>query len=153
MFAQRVEGAELDRERVGRLEDDTGRHAGLERLLPAIRAKAPAVTRDEPGEAELRPRRRQVVADRRTELQELVRHHRADGIDAEVVATGAPTAVAPEPGQGGEAAGLERPAEHVQALVHSRKRTGGRATRPATARPSARSYPRTRARSPRPSAP
>ncbi len=70
-------------------------HAGLERLLPPGRAQAPLVAVAQAGEAVLGHGRRQVVADRLGEFEELVggydAHHVQAGIIAPVLA--APGAV------------------------------------------------------------
>ena len=63
-----VERRELEREGVRRLEDDGRRDAGLERLLPAVRAQAPPVARTSP-RSPLGMRRREVVSDRGAEAR------------------------------------------------------------------------------------
>ena len=93
----------------------------FERLLPATCAEAPPVARLETGEPELRLRCREVVADCGAEREELLGHHRADGVDAGVLAARPAAAVPPEAGHGVEPAWLERVAEHVPPFgAHSR---------------------------------
>ena len=65
------------------------------------------------GEAELGVRRRQVVADRRREGEELGRDPGAHGVDAEVLGAGVAAAVPVEAGERVEIAGLECLAEDV----------------------------------------
>ena len=92
-----------------RLEHDRRRNTGVERLLPAARRtthqRSPG---HEPREAPLGMRRREVVADRGAEVEELLRHHGADGVDAEVLTARPAAAIAEEPGQRVDAARLER---------------------------------------------
>ena len=67
--AEVVEADELERRDVRRLEHDRARRAAGERLGPARRAHAPLIAGHEAGEAELRRRRRQIVAVRRLEAR------------------------------------------------------------------------------------
>src|SRR5689334_10361201 len=113
MLAERLQGGELERQRVRRLEDDARRDSRVERLLPPVGAQTPPVALAEPGKAPLRVRRRKVVPDGAAELEELVAHHRADRVHAEVLAARPAAAVAPEAGHRVEPARLERPTEHV----------------------------------------
>ena len=99
--------------RVGRRQHDRRRHPGLERLLPARGAQAPLVAGLQSREAELGVRRRQVVADRGREGQELRGDPGADRVHAHVLGAGVAAAVAVEAGQRVEVAGLELFAEDV----------------------------------------
>src|SRR6185437_16770248 len=58
------ERAVVERALMRRAQHDARRQPGLERLLPARRAQAPAVARAKAGEAAIRHRRREVVAAR-----------------------------------------------------------------------------------------
>ena len=70
---QRLDRHELERPLVRRAEYDVRRPTRLVRLEPTRRAEAPAVARLQTGEAPLGTRRREVVADRAAELEELPR--------------------------------------------------------------------------------
>src|SRR4029078_11061647 len=99
---------ELEREGMSRLEDDGWGDSRLERLLPAVRTETPGIGRDEPAEAVLGTRRREMVPHRRAEGEELVRHHGAHRVDAEILAARPAAAVAPDAGQRPEARAIER---------------------------------------------
>src|SRR5690606_11917184 len=79
-------------------EDDARRGAGLERLLPARRAEAPAVAGPEAREAVFRHRRGEIVSGARAEGEELGRHQRADRMRSHIFAVGVAAAVAEEAG-------------------------------------------------------
>ena len=96
---------------VRRLQHHLRRGAGLEGLHPARRAQAPAVARLQAREARLR--RRQIVADALRERQELGGHHRADGVQANIVRASLAAAVAEESGHRPSRAGLQLAAENV----------------------------------------
>ena len=97
-----------------RLEHDRRRDAGLERLVPALRDDAPAVSRLEPREHPLRLWRDEVVPARYRELEELLGHDRADHVESRIAARAA-VPVAVEPRHRIEGAGLEVAAEDVHA--------------------------------------
>src|SRR4051812_24734867 len=80
---------------------------------PVHRGDAPTVARHEPGEAELRHRCAEVVADAALVVEELGGHDGADGVAAEVFRSGVATAVAVEAGERVGAAGLEVAAQHI----------------------------------------
>src|SRR3954469_9189121 len=63
---------DLGRRVVGRGQDHRGRHTGVERLLPARRAQAPAIPGPKPGEPGSWGR--QVVASTRRERQKFLGH-------------------------------------------------------------------------------
>src|SRR5690348_9580653 len=94
-------------------QHDARRCASIQRLLPARRAQAPAVTRAKTGEAELRPRCRQIVAGRLAERQELLGHNRAYRMAARVFGTGVAAAVAKETGHWLRRAEVQNAAQHV----------------------------------------
>src|SRR5437868_5402830 len=96
VFLQLVEGHDLQRYRMGRLENDLRRLAGVQRLLPASGAQAPTVAGLQPGEAELGHRRRQVVALALREGEELGGHDDANRVQAHVLAAGIAAGVAIE---------------------------------------------------------
>jgi hypothetical protein len=97
---------------MGRLEDDGRRDSRVERLVPALSHDAPAVAGLETREKPLGPGRREVVAARPRELEELLRHHGADDVEAGVAA-GTAVAVAMEARHGIERTRLEVAAEDV----------------------------------------
>ena len=66
-----------------------------------------------PGKPDSGIGRRQVVADRSAEGQELGGHHRADRVQADVLRAGLAAAVAEEAGHGIDRAGLQLAAQHV----------------------------------------
>src|SRR5579883_29714 len=108
-----VERDDLQGDGVGRLEHDLRRRAGIERLLPARGAEAPAVAGLQPGEAVLREGCAEVVAGLLRERQELRRHDAANRVQAKVLLAGVAAAVAIEPGDRVDRAGSERPAQDV----------------------------------------
>ena len=89
------------------------RLAGVERLLPARRAQAPAIAGLQPGKAGGRKRGRQIVAGRFRERQELGIDPGADRMHAEILGAGLAAAGAIKPGQRLGAAFGERLAEDV----------------------------------------
>ena len=97
--------------------------ARLVRLEPAGRADAPAVARREPVEPPLRPRCREVVPGPLAEGEELLRHHRADGVRADVLRPGRAAAVAEEARQRRVRARQELAADdvHVRVAGHGRR--------------------------------
>src|SRR6185503_4423304 len=99
VLLQVIERNDLQGHRMGGLEHHLGGAAGIERLLPARRAQAPAVARLEAGEAVLRHRRREVVAPGFREGEELRRHDDANRVQAHVLAAGVATGIAIEAGQ------------------------------------------------------
>ena len=113
---------ELERGGVRRLEDDGRSDARLERLLPARRDDAPAVAGPQAGEHPLRLRRDEVVPGRDRELEELLGHHRADDVEAEVRAGRVAVAVTEVARDRVDRARLELAAEdvHVGELTPSR---------------------------------
>lgn len=108
---------DLQRSTMCRLQADLRCAAGLESLLPPRRAEAPAVPRLEPQEAELRSRRRQVIASGAGELEELRRHHGTDGMRAGIRGVGL-AATASEPASFRRMAAVgEGFAEHIDLPV------------------------------------
>src|SRR4029078_1797757 len=87
------------------------------RVLPERRTQAPLVSLDQAGEAVLRHRRRQVVADCGGERQELVGHHDTDDVQAGIVAAVLAATRSVVARQGVERAQLQLLAEHIQ-LAH-----------------------------------
>ena len=98
---------------LGGAQHDVRCVAGFQRLLPARRAQAPAVRRLQPVETEFRMRGGQVVAGALAEGEEIVGHHRADRVAADVLGRGVAAAVAEEAGQRADGATLQHAAEHV----------------------------------------
>jgi len=78
---------------VRRAKYDTGRVVGFECLLPALRAETPAIARFQPGKADFRHRRRQVIAARSGKAKESVGHDYADGVTANILPASIATAV------------------------------------------------------------
>src|SRR4051794_7897433 len=98
---------------MGRSENDSGGGAGLECLFPSCHAETPAVAGLQAREIRFRDRRRQVVALPPREIQEYVRHFRADGMEAGVVRAGTAIAVAIKTCDGIPAARLQFSSEDV----------------------------------------
>src|SRR6476661_5967444 len=88
-----VQGHDLQGDGVRALEHDLRGGAGVERLLPAFRAQAPAVAGLQAGEAILRHRRREVVAAGPGESQESRCCDDANRVQPAVVAAGVAAAV------------------------------------------------------------
>ena len=107
---------------MGRLQHDLRRDVGVEGLLPAAGAQAPAVARLQAGEAILRHWRTEIVAGGLREGEELGRHHDADRVEADILAAGVAATVAVEAGHGLMRARLQGPAQHVD-----RRRASGAA--------------------------
>src|ERR1043165_9477906 len=84
------------------LEHDLGRSAGIERLLPAAGAQAPAIARLEAGKAVLRHGSREVVALGLGEGEELGGHDHTDRMQADILAAGVAATVTIEAGHGVE---------------------------------------------------
>jgi len=108
------ERAVIERALVGGAQHDARRLARLERLGPARRAQAPAVAGLEAGEAELRHRRRQIVAGGFGEFEERGGGDDANRMAAAVIRAGVAAAVAVEAGHRLDRAVFERAAEHVE---------------------------------------
>ena len=86
------------------------RPGGLE---PAEGAEAPAIANDEPGEAPLRLRRDEVIADRHCKGEEVGGHHGADGVGPWIGSHRSAAAVAEKSSEGRVGTGHERLAEDV----------------------------------------
>src|SRR5262245_46286828 len=95
------------------LQDYAGRLAGLQRLLPARGAQTPAISGLEARETVVGHGRRQIVAARLGEFEEVVGHDDADGMAAEVLRTRIAAGVAEEPCHRRDRADFQAPAEHV----------------------------------------
>ena len=98
---------------VGRRQHHRRRHARLVGLRPPARAQAPAITRSQPREAELRAWSHQVVAHLRAEPQELLGDHRAHRVHPGVLAPGVTAAVTVEARHRVGAAALQLATQHV----------------------------------------
>lgn len=94
------------------------RRARRQRFLPAAGTQAPAVAGLETGKPERRHRRGQVIAARLGERQELVRHHRTDGVLASIVRTCIAAAVTVEAGDRIIATGFQGLPQHVDRFCH-----------------------------------
>src|SRR5262245_34367587 len=108
------ERAIAERARFRRAQHHARRHPRLERLGPARRAQAPAVARLQPGEAVIGHRRREVVAARFGELEELRRHHGADRVGPHILPARIAAAVAEEAGHRFRRAQRELAAQHIE---------------------------------------
>src|SRR5215207_4845437 len=117
VLVKRCHRHDLQRRLVGGGKYDRRSHAVVVGPGPVCRGHAPAVARHQSGEAVLRPRRRQVVADAALVVQELGRDHRADGVTSKVLRAGAAAAITIEPGHRVGAARLQVGAEDI-ALCH-----------------------------------
>src|SRR5579862_8133273 len=114
MALQIAERAIVQGALMSRAQDDVRRLARVERLLPARRAKAPAVAGDEAGKAVIRHRRREIVALSLRISEELGRGDDANRVAADIVGAGVTAAIAIEAGHRPERAILERFAQHVE---------------------------------------
>jgi len=94
-------------------QDDARRVMGFKRLLPALRAQAPAVAGFQPGEADFRNRRRQIIATRFGKTKKGVGHDYADSMTADVLPAGVATAVPVETRYWFDRAQFERLAEDI----------------------------------------
>src|SRR6185437_1213966 len=93
---------------MGRGKDDPRRIARLERLAPARSAQAPTVAWLEPGKPEVGLRRRQIVAARLGEFEELGSHLDADRMQPEILGPGMAAAGAEKAGERPLRAALQR---------------------------------------------
>src|SRR5262249_47170915 len=98
---------------MGGVENDARRGPGSQSLLQPIADQAPPVARLQPGKAELRARRREVVAHALGELEEGRRHLRTHHMAAAVLVSGRATAIAIETGSRIDRARRQRLAEDV----------------------------------------
>src|SRR5262245_35858509 len=101
---------------MGRAQHHARRLPGLECLLPAGSAQAPAVACLQSGKPIIRHRRRKIVAARFGEFQELVRHHRTNGMAADFLFGSIAAAVAEESGHRLDRTFLKLAAEDVARL-------------------------------------
>jgi catechol 2,3-dioxygenase-like lactoylglutathione lyase family enzyme len=113
VLLERGERDDLKRALVGGGEHDRRGEAVLVGAQPVRRGDAPPVARDEAREAELRHRGDQVVADTPLVLEELARHHRANGMTAQVLRTRGAAAVPVEAGERVSSTRLKLAAEHI----------------------------------------
>src|SRR5689334_12566042 len=104
---------DLEGRLMGCRQHDARRGAGIERLLPAIRAQAPAIAALEPGEFVFRARGREVVAAGTGEREEFRRHLDADRVYADVLRARLAASGAEEPGPRFQRADLNGVAENV----------------------------------------
>src|SRR5579859_5812970 len=116
--------AVIQRALLGRAQHDAGRGVGIQRFLPARRAKAPAVSRLQSRKAELRMWRGQVVAGGLAEGEELSSHDSADRVAAVVLIAGVAAAVAEEAGHRAGGADIQDPAENVARRTTARLARG-----------------------------
>src|SRR5688500_8726659 len=99
-----VERDEFERELVSGLEDDFGRRIVDESLLPALGAKAPAVTWLHSGKLKFRVGGREVVADFFREREKGGRGDDADRVHSDVLGSGLAATIPVETGHGNERA-------------------------------------------------
>src|ERR1700678_3241122 len=113
VLAQRGQRDDVQRALVRARQHDRRRAAILVGAKPVHGRHAPAVPRYQPGEAELRHGSGEVVADAPLVLEELARHHRADGVTPPVLGSGRAAAATVEPCQRVTSTGLKLAAQHV----------------------------------------
>jgi hypothetical protein len=113
MLLERVERHQLEHAFVGRLKDYPRRHTGFPRLDPAQHMQTPAIPRIQAPKSHVGARGTQVVAMLARKFEELCRHFDAYKMRHAVLPASAAAPVAKESGQRIEAAGVQRPAEHV----------------------------------------
>lgn len=113
MAAEVGQAGPLERTEVGGLEHHRRGDPGGQRLEPPIGADAPPVAGLEPGEADRGLGRREIVAVRPAEVEELLGDLGADHVGTEILGTGVATAVSVKTGERSVAAGLEGSAEDV----------------------------------------
>jgi hypothetical protein len=98
---------------VGAFQPHARSAAGIERLLPAGDAQAPAIAGLQAGKFVLRDGRGEVVALRAAEEQEFGGHFHADGVETDIARAGAAIAIAIKTGDRLEAAGTQAFTEDV----------------------------------------
>src|SRR5689334_15573056 len=98
VFLEVVQRAVVERAFMRRPQHDLRRHAGVQRLLPAGRAEAPAVAGLQARKAVLREGRREIVAGALGVGEELGGDDAADGVAADILGRGVAAAVAEESG-------------------------------------------------------
>ena len=102
---------------VGRLQDDGCAMAGIEGLLPARGANAPAVARCEPGETVFGHRGAEVVSGGGGVGEKVRGHQGADAVTAGILRSGIAVTSAVETGERVDAAGLQRSAQDILGCV------------------------------------
>src|SRR4029079_824528 len=115
---QVLERDDVERRLMRRGKDDPRRVARLERLAPARGAQAPAVAWLEPGKPEVRLRRRQVIAPRLGEFEELGGHLDAHCMQPEILGPSMAGAGAEEASERPLRAALQRLAIDVPLRRH-----------------------------------
>lgn len=113
VLSQHLEGHDFERARMRGGECDWRVRAALDTFEPARGAHAPPVAGLQAGEFELRPWRREVVADLATEREKVRGHLHAHRVAAVVLGTGVAAAVAKKSGHRLRGARLERAAKDV----------------------------------------
>src|SRR6476620_6480101 len=98
-------------------QDHTGSLAGLKRFLPTRCTQAPTVAGFQAAKAELRHRRRKIVATGFGKREKLGGHDGADRMTADVLSPSVAAAVSKEARHGVYRAELEPVAEHVTGRV------------------------------------
>jgi hypothetical protein len=101
-----------------RREYHARRASSIKRFLPSSDAQTPAITAFETGKVELGNRRSEIVAGHRTEMKELLGHHRAHGVQPVITRTGAAVAVAIEAGARLATAAFESAAKDIRGISH-----------------------------------
>ena len=103
---------------MGGFDDDGWGLSGVEGLLPAFGAEAPAVTRLEAWEAEVGMGCGKIVPGGFAELKEVLSHDGTNGVHAVVVWPEAAMTIAHEPRERGHAARDQGSAKDVRLLSH-----------------------------------
>ena len=96
MRLQIFERDELEGGNLTSADHDGRRDSRLERFLPALHAKAPAVTGHEAGEIPLEMRRAEIVSACLGEFEEFVGHLRAHRVESAIVGARSAVAIAKE---------------------------------------------------------
>ncbi len=133
VLGKHCEGHDLKRPFMSGGQDDMGGRAIVMSSQPVSCRHAPAVSRHQPRELELRNRRRQVVADAALVLKELSGHHGADRVASPVFWPGVTASITVEAGDRIGATWLQLTTDHI-AITHVGSIRASRRTRQACAR-------------------
>ncbi len=113
MILQHAQGRDGQNLFMGGGQDHGRGNSRLQGLHPARGAKAPAIPGFQTRKAELRTRGGEIIAGGLGEDEEILGHHRADGVHAGVLRPCLATAIAVEAGQGGHGARLKLAAQDI----------------------------------------
>ena len=133
VLGKHCEGHDLKRPFMSGGQDHRGGRAIVMSSQPVSCRHAPAVSRHQPRELELRNRRRQIVADAALVLKELSGHHGADRVASPVCWPGVTAPITVEAGDRVGATWLQLTTDHI-AITHVGSIRTSRRTRQACAR-------------------